>query len=133
VSRPRKPPSPGRRSRNKGRAYEQEIARRFQHIYPNARRGLGQARQAHEVADVTGTPFWIECKHKRALNVHGAFAQALAAKSVSASATQALVVSRHHGSGRDLATMDLDAFLTILHELELLRTHVAKLLLAAIG
>lgn len=34
-------------------------------VWPDAKRGLGQARSAGEVPDVDGTPLWVECKRYR--------------------------------------------------------------------
>lgn len=70
----------GRRSRNKGAAFEREIARRLRVVWPDARRGIGQARSASEVSDVEGTPYWIECKRCKKVNVKAAIKQAYEAR-----------------------------------------------------
>ena len=44
--------------------------------YPDAQRGLGQARGADQ-CDVEGTPWWIECKVGRRQNPRAALRQAL--------------------------------------------------------
>lgn len=62
-------------SRTKGHAFERLIANWFKQVYPNAKRGL-QCRDGSEVCDVTGTPFWIECKRMRKVNIEKAFDQA---------------------------------------------------------
>lgn len=66
----------GRRARRKGSNYEREVADALRALFPQAMRGIGQARASGEVPDVQGTPFWIECKHRRALNVTAALEQA---------------------------------------------------------
>lgn len=119
------PSARGKRSRRKGAGHEREIAHAFQPVYPDARRGLGQARAGGEVPDVDGTPWWIEAKHRRAVNLRTAFAQA---KTASETAFRKygkryaphLIVVRQQG-GTDLAVMDLDEFITLLTELESLR------------
>lgn len=50
----------GKSSRTKGHNFERWVARAFQVVYPEARRGL-QYRDPRE-CDVEGTPFRIECK-----------------------------------------------------------------------
>lgn len=68
----------GRRSRTKGAAYERTLARRWAEsgMYPDARRGIGQARSSGEVSDVEGLPFWIEAKCQARPNVWAAMEQA---------------------------------------------------------
>jgi hypothetical protein len=51
----------GRASRNKGATFERRVAEIFREIYPEARRGY-QRRSGSDEPDVTGTPWWIECK-----------------------------------------------------------------------
>lgn len=126
---PKNPSTPsqrGKRARQKGAAHEREVAEKLRAVYPDAKRGLGQARAGGEVPDVDGTPFWCELKHRKALNVHGAFRQALLARATRHGlglphAQPVLVVTRLHGESRDLATVDLDLFLKLMGELEFLR------------
>lgn len=66
----------GKMQRNKGAGFEREIAATLKSVFPEAKRGIGQARSASEVADVEGTPFWLECKRGRQPNVRAAFRQA---------------------------------------------------------
>lgn len=68
----------GARSRRKGAAYERELANRWRDsgLWPEARRGVGQARSGGEVPDVDGTPFWIEAKCQARPNVYAALEQA---------------------------------------------------------
>lgn len=55
----------GSKSRNKGRAYEQKIAREYRDLGHEARRGW-QSRQGDDEPDVileSNPEVWIECKH----------------------------------------------------------------------
>lgn len=65
----------GRYSRTKGHSFEREIARLLRPLYPQARRGL-QYRDGVEACDVEGTPFHIECKRMKKVDIKKAFAQA---------------------------------------------------------
>lgn len=70
----------GRSARTKGAAFERQVAALLrEHGFPGAARGLGQARSGGEVADVDGTDYWIECKARKAIDVHGAYAQGVKA------------------------------------------------------
>ena len=66
----------GKRERTKGAVFEREVANLMRSIgYADAKRGIGQARSGGEVPDVDGTPWWIEAKHRKAIDVHGAYQQ----------------------------------------------------------
>jgi hypothetical protein len=52
----------GKASRDKGAAWEREVAKMLRAAGVPARRGLGQARSASEVADVQVEGFWVEAK-----------------------------------------------------------------------
>lgn len=66
----------GRCSRRKGKTWEREVAALLRPIYPNAKRGF-QSRSGRDAPDVDGTPFHIEAKHGKCVNVRGALKQAL--------------------------------------------------------
>ena len=66
----------GRRSRMKGADFERGMAKVMRSVWPEARRGIGQARCASEVPDVDGTPFWVETKHRKRVSILAAFEQA---------------------------------------------------------
>lgn len=68
-------------SRTKGAAWEREVAKLFNEAMPgaDAKRGLSQARNGAEVADVDIPWFWVEAKHRRAVTAQGALRQALEA------------------------------------------------------
>ncbi len=70
----------GAMSRRKGAKWERDVATTFRERgASSAKRGLGQARDGREVADVEGLPWWLECKVGARLNVVAALAQARAA------------------------------------------------------
>jgi hypothetical protein len=52
----------GRHSQRKGKRTEQRAALDLREFYPSAVRGLGQARDGTDTADVEGTPWWVEVK-----------------------------------------------------------------------
>lgn len=113
----------GVRSREKGAAHEREVANLLKAVYPEARRGIGQARSASEVSDVDGVPWWVECKHRKRVNVRGAYRQAVAARAACARAATTgpvLVVARDNAEC-DLAVLELGVFVRLLRELEQLR------------
>lgn len=66
----------GKRSKAKGSSFERDIVHRFRELAPEARRGIGQARTAGEVCDVEGTPYWLECKHRKQIDLEEAIQQA---------------------------------------------------------
>jgi hypothetical protein len=68
-----------RKSIVKGKAFERDAAIALREVYPDARRGLVQARAGDEAPDVEGTPFWVECKVGARINAHAALQQATAA------------------------------------------------------
>lgn len=112
----------GRGSKKKGKAYECWVANELKPIYPDAKRGIGQARSSFEVPDVDGTPFWVEAKHRIRANIRAAYEQGMRerAQHPSRQRSPVLVVSRDNGKP-DLATVDLATFKGLLAELEMLR------------
>lgn len=66
----------GKRSRAKGQTFERLVAKHLQAVFPEAKRGIGQARSAKEVSDIEGTPWWLELKHRKGVDVPGAMRQA---------------------------------------------------------
>ncbi len=113
--------------REKGARFEREVANAFRVLFPEARRGIGQARAANEVADVDGTPFWPECKRGAGSTVDAALAQALASKKPMTGPPVAIV--RRNGK-RATASMYLDDYLFMLAE-HLLRDQHPDVLAAA--
>ena len=102
------------RSRTKGAAFERLVAHALATIYPDACRGVGQARRGSDLADVEGTPWWVECKVGQRPNIHGALRQARDATD----GRPCLVVARKNGAGGrpavDTVTMSLGDFLRLL-------------------
>lgn len=101
----------GRRSRNKGKVGERELAVVLRsHGYRNARRG--QQRSGLDQADVVdGPPGWhLECKRVESLNVHRAFAQATTDAPPGA---VPMVATRKNGS-EWLAVVELDVLLALI-------------------
>lgn len=72
----RSPSARGRAAKRKGAAFERRVANILRDVFPEARRGIGQARNANEVPDVDGTPYWIEAKNRNRVDVEAAFVQA---------------------------------------------------------
>ncbi len=112
----------GKMQRVKGCTYERVLATKFRPLYPEARRGIGQARSAKEVSDVDGTPWWVEAKHQQCPNIWAAMAQAVAATD----GRPPLVVAKRNG-GVELAVMRLDDFIEVLDELKVQRAEGARL------
>jgi len=68
-----------RKSVIKGKVFEREVAATFRKLYPDARRGIVQARAGNEAPDVDGTPFWVECKIGHRVTIQAALTQAVEA------------------------------------------------------
>lgn len=69
----------GRRSRTKGANFERLLANLLKPVWPEAKRGIGQARSGGEVADVEGTPYWVEAKRHKKCSIKAAWRQAVEA------------------------------------------------------
>jgi len=64
----------GKRSREKGKKWEQKVACVLRPIFGGlVKRGI-QSRDGGEVTDVEGTPFWVECKHAASTSKANPFA-----------------------------------------------------------
>lgn len=107
----------GKLSRRKGAAYELVVAKKLREVYPGAKRGLGQARSGGEVADVTGTPFWVQTKHGACPSLFAALAQAERDCAMFGVFQPVLVVARRNG-GQDVAVLHLDALVDLLKDAE---------------
>lgn len=91
-----------RLSRTKGATFERLLAARWRELglYPEARRGIGQARSGGEVCDVEGTPWWVEAKHRKAVSVPAALKQAGEASDAAFTGAEwrpPVVIAREHG------------------------------------
>ena len=67
----------GKLSRTKGVSFERWTATELRQLWPEAKRGW-QAREGTEQCDVEGTPYWVECKRMKRVNVQAAVLQAAA-------------------------------------------------------
>jgi len=84
----------GKSSCRKGKDFERQIVHAISCLWPEARRNISQSRGARrEGGDILGTPYFIECKHKRALSLDDALAQAEA----DSGGAPAIVIARRHG------------------------------------
>lgn len=93
----------GRMQRTKGATFERWLANVLRKLWPLAKRGIGQARSAGEVADVEGTPYWVEAKHHKVVNIRAAMRQAMEASD----GRRPIVVSKCNNE-EPLVTMTLD-------------------------
>jgi hypothetical protein len=101
----------GARSRRKGAQWERDVANRLAECYPRAIRGVGQAQADSPLADVEGTPWWVECKVGQRPNIYAAIRQSEEARDD----RPYLVVARKNSPGGsapsvDTVTMSLDEF-----------------------
>lgn len=65
------------------------------------------------MCDVEGTPFWMECKHHKRVNIQAAMRQALEARKQGKGYLRPpLIVSKDNG-GQKLATMSFEIFLAL--------------------
>lgn len=106
----------GALSRTKGHAFEREVAKELQPLYPSARRGLSQPRNGREVPDVEGTPWWIECKRGNSATLPQAVKQAKEATD-----GRLPIVFVRRDRERSLVVMDVDDFKRLLADVEELR------------
>jgi hypothetical protein len=64
-------------SRRKGAEFELHLVKLLRPLWPDAARGLRQTRKGAECSDVEGCgDWWIEAKHRNAVDVHAAYKQA---------------------------------------------------------
>lgn len=109
-----------RTQRAKGKAHEQEVANAIKHLFRGAKRGCAQSRngraQEDKKADVECTPYWIECTHGARPSVFDKLEQA---KEATDGRLCVAVVKKNRGE--NIASMTLDDFLHLLHDVEVLR------------
>ena len=110
----------GKLSRTKGAAFELLVANQLREVWPGAKRGLGQARDAKGLADVEGTPFHVQCKHGAQPNIVAAMAQADKDRNVASDGRPPLVVTRRD-RGEVLVTMRLSDWIAVAANAEVLR------------
>ena len=105
----------GSHSRRKGAKFERTVAHALAVTYPDACRGVGQARADSGLADVEGTPWWVECKCGAAPRIHAAMCQAERDRDD----RPPVVISRRNGTNGsdppvDLVTMRLGDWLALI-------------------
>lgn len=112
----------GKYERRRGATFELEVAAALRRVYPNAKRGIGQARNGGDVPDVDGTPWWVECKRGASCSAHAAIAQARANRELSAKAGgryaegNAIAVLRRDNE-KAIVVLDLETFIALCHHL----------------
>lgn len=89
----------------KGATFERKVATLLKDVYPGAKRGIGQARSGSEVADVEGTPWFIECKRRKRCNIQAAYEQA-----AEATDGRPILCVTKDDRGQTLVTMDFETF-----------------------
>lgn len=62
--------------RIKGHSFERRVANDLKRFFPDAKRGFQTRGGGKEQADIIGTPFHIECKHHKKVNLYAALNQA---------------------------------------------------------
>lgn len=107
----------GSYARNKGKAWEQDVARMFRETFPHFTfvRGTQDYAAKHQ-ADVMGSngwPFWVECKVGNTQTIPAAMKQAMDALAAAKSTQIPLVVSKRDRE-EPLATLRLSDFLSIM-------------------
>ncbi len=68
----------GRRSRVKGKVFERAVAKLLRGVFGDGVKRGWQSRSGTEQCDVEGTPFHVECKHGKQVNLRAALRQAIA-------------------------------------------------------
>ena len=97
-----------RSQRVKGAAFERLVANALKPLYPNAKRGIGQTRSASEVADVEGTRWWIEAKHRKRISLMAAWSQA-----AEATDGRPLLVVTRQDRGPIIVSMEMSEFIAL--------------------
>lgn len=100
-------------SRRKGHNFERETAKELRPIFPEAKR-FYQNRSGQEGGDVEGTPFWVECKRHRTVNIEKAAKQAIADRKDESDPILVVTKSDH---GPKLATVEWDYIIHLLKAL----------------
>jgi len=105
----------GKMQRRKGRRWEQDVAAVFRALFGQQVKRGWQTREGHDAPDVDGTPFHIEAKHHRTVNIAAAIKQALADRKANGDTRWVLAVTK---SDRQvpLATMPFDEFMQLVRE-----------------
>lgn len=106
----------GKLSRNKGRAWEQEVARGLRAIFGEEVKRGWQARSGSDASDIENAAhFYVEAKHHKVVNIYAAVKQVLTAQKTFKDDRWPLVVSKSNRA-EPLATMLWVDFLKLLTE-----------------
>lgn len=87
----------GMLSRRKGQTWERALVRLFRSIFPDVYRARQDRRggiASDEGADLEGTPFWVEAKHRYTINVLEALRQAEAVQSARGDSRPPVVIGK---------------------------------------
>lgn len=63
--------------RRKGKTWERAVATMLRPLFGDSVKRGFQSRSGRDGCDVEGSPFWVECKHGRLVNLRAALAQAI--------------------------------------------------------
>lgn len=69
----------GRRSRRKGKVWERELVHELRPVFGDGVKRGFQSRCGRDGCDVEGTPYWVEAKHGKLVNLRAALRQAIEA------------------------------------------------------
>lgn len=113
----------GKRSRRKGVAWEQAVNRCLRVLWPDVYRGSQNTagRVTDSACDNEGTPYWIESKRWKKVNVEAALAQARE-KQAEKGDTRVPVVLAKSDFKEPIAVVPMFDFFDMLDELHTLRT-----------
>lgn len=96
----------GKSSKMKGKIYERDVAKRMREILPGQPVQREWQADGREMPDVTAGRFSIECKHRRAISVPEAMAEA---EAHAPDGTIPLLFAKWHG-GSEVVAMRWETF-----------------------
>lgn len=113
----------GKTSRRKGRDYQARLAKRFRDngTFTNASstHSAQSRRQGYKPPDIEGTPYWIECKHRKTINVLDSIKQAEDEALNAKDERPALAILKWHGDrGEPIVAMRLKDFERLVQQKE---------------
>jgi hypothetical protein len=117
MAKTRTPSQLGRLSRNKGKTYEQAVARGYRELYGERVKRGWQAREGSDAPDVEGVPYWVECKHHKKVSIRAAYEQAAEAAAAAGSKLPVVVHTKDNGAV-PLVTLTEEAWLFVLKQLQ---------------
>jgi len=82
----------------------------------HVRRGW-QSREGSDAPDVVGTPFWIECKHHKKVNIKAALRQAKEDCTLSSNPAFPVLAICKDDKEKPIAAMYLNDFMKLLEEI----------------